>query len=241
MPSQPDSAKSFQRSQAWQTGSQPRTSGRDQLADTIVPFETGTQAGFPSTAGPSATTPASGNIGRESVESASENRDTCDSSRSQDIRRKTTLTSQPDKKASSKRVQQLGDFELKKKLGKGGMGEVFLARQVSLDRLVALKTLSRDLAKREDFVKRFQREARSMAKLDHPNIVKVYAVDSYKGIHFAAIEYIDGSSVQNWLDKLGPFSIADAVHIALVCAEALRNAHDLTLVHRDIKPDNILV
>lgn len=143
--------------------------------------------------------------------------------------------------ASRKRVQQVGDFELKKRLGKGGMGEVFLARQVSLDRLVALKTLSKDLAKREDFVQRFQREARSMARLDHPNVVKVYAVDSFKGIHFAAIEFIDGRSVQSWLEELGKLSVADAVHVALVCAEAMRHAHDQGMVHRDIKPDNILL
>lgn len=139
------------------------------------------------------------------------------------------------------RVQQLGDFELKKRLGKGGMGEVFLARQISLDRLVALKTLSKELSKKDDFVKRFQREARSMAKLDHNNVVKVFAVDSFKGIHFAAIEYIDGQSIQKWLDQNGPFSIGDAVLVTLVCAEALRHAHEKGMVHRDIKPDNILV
>lgn len=143
--------------------------------------------------------------------------------------------------SSKKRVQQIGDFELKKRLGKGGMGEVFLARQVSLDRLVALKTLSKDLSKKEDFVRRFQREARSMARLDHANVVKVYAVDSFKGIHFAAIEYIDGRSVQSWLDELGRFSVGDAVHIAIITAEALRHAHTEGMVHRDVKPDNILL
>ena len=138
-------------------------------------------------------------------------------------------------------MQRLGDFELKKRLGKGGMGEVFLARQISLDRMVALKTLSKELAKKGDFVARFEREARSMAKIDHPNVVKIYAVDSFKGIHFAAIEYIDGKSVQNWLDHLGRLSIADAVYIAIVSAEALKHAHSQNMVHRDIKPDNILI
>ncbi len=140
-----------------------------------------------------------------------------------------------------KSVTRLGDFELKRRLGKGGMGEVFLAHQVSLDRKVALKTLTKELAKKEDFIKRFQREARSMAKIDHTNVVKVYAVDSYKGIHFVAIEYIDGKSVQDWLDKIGELPVADAVHIAVVCAQALAHAHERNMVHRDIKPDNILL
>lgn len=157
--------------------------------------------------------------------------------------RKRIVAEEPQKpKASSQtRVQQLGDFELKKKLGKGGMGEVYLARQISLDRMVALKTLSKELAKKDDFVARFEREAKSMAKIDHPNVVKIYAVDSFKGIHFAAIEYIDGQSVQKWLDHLTQFSIADSVHIAIVCLEALKHAHAENMVHRDIKPDNILI
>lgn len=148
-------------------------------------------------------------------------------------------TPPPGKKKKS--VTRLGDFQLKRRLGKGGMGEVFLAHQVSLDRVVALKTLTKELAKQADFVKRFQREARSMAKIDHNNVVKVYAVDSYKGIHFVAIEYIDGKSVQDWLDKIDQLSVADAVHITVVCAQALSHAHERNMVHRDIKPDNILL
>ncbi|MEZ6130834.1 MAG: serine/threonine-protein kinase [Planctomycetaceae bacterium] len=147
--------------------------------------------------------------------------------------------SEPEQKKRS--INTIGDFELKKRLGKGGMGEVFLARQISLDRIVALKTLSRDLAKKPDFVSRFNREFQSMARLDHANMVKVYAVDESKGIHFAAIEFIDGSSVQAWLDKLKKFPVGDAVHIAMISADALKHAHDLNMVHRDIKPDNILL
>ncbi|GAB4135499.1 MAG: hypothetical protein Tsb009_01860 [Planctomycetaceae bacterium] len=138
-------------------------------------------------------------------------------------------------------VSQLGDFKLVKKLGQGGMGTVYLAKQVSLDRQVALKTLSREFAKKENFVKRFLREARSMAKLTHPNIVQVYAVDSKSGFHFAAIEYIDGQSMQDWMDQLGHLSVGDALHITLVCADALAHAHEQGMIHRDIKPDNILV
>ena len=170
-------------------------------------------------------------------------RDTLHGSSSPVSERKRTLADETknEKGSNSSRVQQLGDFELKKKLGKGGMGEVYLARQISLDRMVALKTLSKELAKKGDFVARFEREAKSMAKIDHPNVVKIYAVDSCKGIHFAAIEFIDGQSVQKWLDHLGKFSIPDSVHLTLICAEALKHAHAQNMVHRDIKPDNILI
>jgi len=85
--------------------------------------------------------------------------------------------------APKKKVVQLGDFRLEKKLGQGGMGEVFLATQVSLDRRVALKVLSKELAKKSGFVERFVREARAMARIDHPNAVKVYAADSDKGLN----------------------------------------------------------
>jgi eukaryotic-like serine/threonine-protein kinase len=140
-----------------------------------------------------------------------------------------------------KAITQLGDFKLVRKLGQGGMGTVYLARQVSLDRPVALKTLSRELAKNESSVTRFLREARSMAKLQHPNIVQVYAADSQAGFNYAALEFIDGRSMQDWIDELQRFPVGDALHVALICADALKHAHDQGMVHRDVKPDNILV
>lgn len=136
---------------------------------------------------------------------------------------------------------QLGDFRLIRKLGQGGMGEVFLAHQITLDRPAALKVLAKHLADNDDFVKRFYREARAMAKVDHPQTVRVFAVDEDAGVHYVAMEFIDGKSVQDWLNKLGRFSVGDAVHITLRCAEALHQAHAINLVHRDIKPDNIML
>ncbi len=143
--------------------------------------------------------------------------------------------------SGKKKVSQLGDFKILKKLGQGGMGTVYLATQISLDRKVALKTLSKEFAQNPDFVKRFLREARSMAKLQHQNVVQVYAADSASGVHYAAIEFIDGQSMQDWMDQKKKLSIADALHVVLVAADALRHAFELKLIHRDIKPDNILV
>ncbi len=145
------------------------------------------------------------------------------------------------RRSSKKKVTQLGDFRLMKKLGQGGMGEVYLANQVSLDRLVALKILSKEMAKKAGFVERFVREARAMAKIDHPNAVKVYAAESDKGLHYVAIEYIDGQSMQDWMDDRGKLSVGDALNVVLACADALNHAHEMNLIHRDIKPDNILV
>ncbi len=144
-------------------------------------------------------------------------------------------------KTKKQKVQKLGDFELVRKLGQGGMGAVYLAHQISLDRKCALKVMSSQLSQKKDFVERFIREARVGAKIEHPNVVRCYAVGEHKNIYFAALEFIDGASMQDWIKKLGTLEVGDAVHITIVCAQALGHAHKMNLIHRDIKPDNILV
>jgi eukaryotic-like serine/threonine-protein kinase len=147
----------------------------------------------------------------------------------------------PGASTKQRKTTQLGDFKLLKKLGQGGMGEVYLALQCSLDRKVALKILSKELAKKPGLIDRFTREARAMAKLDHPYAVKAFVAESDKGLHYVAIEYIDGKSMQDWMDQLKRLSIGDSVRVVLDCADALQQAHEINLIHRDIKPDNILL
>ena len=142
---------------------------------------------------------------------------------------------------AGKKATQLGDFVLKKKLGQGGMGAVYLGHQVSLDRACAVKVMAKELAAKPGFVERFLREARAMARIDHPHVVSCYAVGEDKGHHYVAMELIEGQSLQDWLDQLGKIPVADAVLVGIVAGDALQYAHSLKMIHRDIKPDNILV
>jgi eukaryotic-like serine/threonine-protein kinase len=135
----------------------------------------------------------------------------------------------------------LGDFRLVQKLGEGAMGSVYRAEQISTPGVVALKVLFPHMARNPKFVERFYREALSMGRLDHPNIVRGFAVGEDQGWHYFAMEYVDGRSLQKWLSLLGKLSVGDAVHITLACADGLGHAHDLDLVHRDVKPDNIMI
>jgi serine/threonine protein kinase len=140
-----------------------------------------------------------------------------------------------------KKTVVLGDFRLIKKIGEGAMGIVYKAQQLSLDRIVAVKVLFKHVAKRTKAVERFYREAAVMKRLIHPNIVRGIEVDCDQGWHYFAMEYVDGHNLQKWLTRLGRLSVGDALHITLACARALEHAHGLGLVHRDIKPDNILL
>lgn len=145
------------------------------------------------------------------------------------------------RKTSETEQRQLGDFRIKKAIGEGSMGEVFLAEQTNLGRKVALKFLPKEFASNETLLERFLREAKSLAALDHPHIVRIYAMGEEKGHHYAAMEFIDGSSLQDILDQKKRLPVGDAVQITLVCAAALEHAHNLGIIHRDIKPANILV
>lgn len=136
---------------------------------------------------------------------------------------------------------QLGEFKLLRRLGKGGMAEVWLAEQTSLKRNVALKLLRSELMEDENSVKRFQTEAKAAAGLNHSNIVQVYTVGCEKGQHFIAQEYVHGQTLKALLQKRGPLDLPLGLMIMRQVAAALQAAGERGIVHRDIKPENIMI
>lgn len=135
----------------------------------------------------------------------------------------------------------LGDFRVEQKLGQGGMGEVYLARQISLGRPVALKVLRPDLTNEPTDLARFEAEAWSIARLNHPNIVQIYTLGHAEGLHFLAMEYVDGASLREILAEQRALELSPALAILEQAARALADAEKLGLVHRDIKPENLLL
>ncbi|WP_422924736.1 serine/threonine protein kinase [Singulisphaera sp. PoT] len=135
----------------------------------------------------------------------------------------------------------LGDFQVERLLGRGGMGEVYLARQLSLSRPVALKVLRPDLLSKPNYIGRFEAEATMVAKLNHPNIVHVYTLGSVDGYRFIAMEYVQGTNLREYLQKKGALELSQALGIMKQAAVAIGAAGEIGLVHRDIKPENLLL
>jgi eukaryotic-like serine/threonine-protein kinase len=140
-------------------------------------------------------------------------------------------------------LRQLGDYRLLRRIGEGGMGSVFLGFQEGGHGHVAIKVLPEQLAANQGAIDRFYREAKSGALLNHPNIVRNLTVgqDQTTGKHYLVMEFVDGPSALEVLQRKGRMSVGDAVHITLDIARALEHAHSRNIIHRDIKPDNILI
>jgi predicted Ser/Thr protein kinase len=134
-----------------------------------------------------------------------------------------------------------GRYRVREVLGVGGMGVVFLADDIGLDRTVAIKVLQPELAGDENVVSRFRREAKTAARLDHPGIVPIYRVESEGGLHYFAMKYVAGRSLEEVLRIDAPVSIPFATRVLREAAAALAHAHRHGVVHRDVKPDNIML
>ena len=137
--------------------------------------------------------------------------------------------------------KQVAGFELLDELGRGAMGVVYKARQISLDRLVAVKFLPGRLANDSKKVKRFMREARAAGKLSHPNIVAAYDVGQANGVYYIAMEYVDGQSTYKMLQHRGSLMEDEVIEIGIQAAMGLNAAHAAGILHRDVKPDNFLM
>ena len=138
--------------------------------------------------------------------------------------------------------QKISDrYQIIKSIGEGGMANVYLAYDTILDRNVAVKVLRGDLANDEKFVRRFQREALSASSLSNPNIVEVYDVGEDNGEYYIVMEYVEGKHLKALLKKRGKLTVPEVIDIALQISNGLSVAHDSYIIHRDIKPQNILI
>jgi serine/threonine protein kinase len=133
---------------------------------------------------------------------------------------------------------QLGSHEITALLGKGGMGEVYRARDLKLKREVAIKILPEEFSQDSDRVTRFQREAEVLASLNHPNIAGIYDVEEASGSRYLVLELVEGETLADRITR-GPIPVEEAMRIALQICEALEAAHERGIIHRDLKPSNV--
>lgn len=140
------------------------------------------------------------------------------------------------------RGQKINDrYEIIKTIGEGGMANVYLANDTILDRKVAIKVLRGDLSNDEKFIRRFKREALSVSNLSHPNIVEVYDVGEEEGNYYIVMEYIDGKTLKQLLQKRGALTLNEVIDIMSQLTDGLAHAHEAYIIHRDIKPQNIMI
>ena len=136
--------------------------------------------------------------------------------------------------------QTLSHYKILDKLGAGGMGEVYLAKDTTLKRRVALKVLPPELAANQERLERFQREAETLAALDHPNIVHIYSVEEVDGVRFLTMQLVEGKRLSDLIPKSG-MALERIFEVAIPLADALAAAHEKGVIHRDLKPGNIMV
>ena len=135
----------------------------------------------------------------------------------------------------------LGHYEILEPLGKGGMGEVYRARDTNLDRDVAIKVLPEDFAADQDRLARFEREAKLLASLNHVNIATIHGLEESDGVRFIAMEVVEGETLAERIARSGRIEVDEALEIARQIAEALEAAHENGVIHRDLKPANVIV
>lgn len=134
-----------------------------------------------------------------------------------------------------------GRYKIIEKIGGGGMADVYKAEDLTLGRTIALKILHKQFASDEGFLERFRREAQAAAKLNHPNIVSIYDVGDENGIYYIVMEYVPGMTLKKIIQKDAPLSTEKTVHIAMQIAKAMEFAHQHEIIHRDIKPQNVMI
>lgn len=134
-----------------------------------------------------------------------------------------------------------GRYELLELIGVGGMADIYRARDITEDRIVAVKILKNEFVGSEDFIRRFRNESKAIALLSHPNIVKIFDVGFTDKLQFIVMEYIDGITLTDYIAKQGALKWKDVVHFTMQILKALQHAHDRGIVHRDIKPQNVML
>ncbi|MFO0957206.1 MAG: serine/threonine-protein kinase [Isosphaeraceae bacterium] len=135
----------------------------------------------------------------------------------------------------------LGDYLIQDKIGAGGMGMVFKARNRADGRIGALKVLPPSLTRDAAAVQRFRREASAVAKLDHPNLVAGFDTVDYQGVHYYLMEYVEGEDLHKLVQRRGPLPVGEAIGYLIQAAKGLKAAHEAGVIHRDIKPSNLML